>query len=120
MAYTKAQQEKEGMDDQKKKSPEDLMAAEEATKFLDKREKSECLLLESHMEVMRQLFERLDKYNDGILRRQDFIMALRTDELVVDFIDAEAVKVASQTGKKPQILSMDQVLIEIEKDEFYS
>ena len=46
-------------------------------------------------------------------------MALRTDELVVDFIDADAVRVASQTGKKPQILSMDQVLIEIEKDEFY-
>lgn len=68
------------------------------------------------MEVMRRLFEELDKYNDGILKRGDFIMALRTDELVIDFIDAEAVRVFSQTGKKPVILTMDNVLVEIEKD----
>lgn len=43
-------------------------------------------------------------------------MALRTDELVVDFIDSEAVKVFSQTGKKPVILTVDNVLVEIEKD----
>lgn len=29
-----------------------------------KREKSECLLLPSHLETMREVYERLDKYND--------------------------------------------------------
>jgi len=40
---------------------------------------------------MREVFERLDKYNEGILRRSDFVMALRTDQRVIDFIDCEAV-----------------------------
>ncbi len=35
----------------------------------------------------------MDKYKDKILRRSDFIMALRTDERVVEFIDVDAVKV---------------------------
>ena len=94
------------------------MEAEEALQdvFKDDRTKSECLLLPSHLETMREVFERLDKYNDGILKRQQFLMALRIDELVVDFIDADAVKVACT---KPKILTMDQVMCEIEKDEFY-
>ena len=43
-------------------------------------------------------------------------MQLRTDKLVVDFIDSDAVKVASA---KPKTMTLDQVFIEIEKDEFY-
>lgn len=43
------------------------------------REKSKNLLLNSQEEIMREVFERLDKYNEGILRRSDFVMALRTD-----------------------------------------
>ena len=43
------------------------------------REKSKNLMLNSQTEIMRQVFERLDKYNEGILRRSDFVMALRTD-----------------------------------------
>ena len=43
------------------------------------REKSKNLLLNSQIEVMRQVFDRLDKYNEGILRRSDFVMAPRTD-----------------------------------------
>jgi hypothetical protein len=43
-------------------------------------------------------------------------MQLRTDSLVVEFIDVDAVKVAASKAK---ILTMDQVLIEIERDEFY-
>jgi hypothetical protein len=45
-------------------------------------------------------------------------MYLRTDELVVDFIDVDAVKVAN-TSNKPKILTLDQVFMEIEKDETY-
>jgi hypothetical protein len=55
------------------------------------REKSKNLLLNSQEEIMREVFERLDKYNEGILRRSDFVMALRTDQRVIDFIDCEAV-----------------------------
>ena len=65
---------------------------------------------------MREVYERLDKYNDKILRRSEFLMALRTDERVVDFIDVDAVKVASA---KAQVLTLDQVLVEVERDEAY-
>jgi len=43
------------------------------------------------METMKEVFERIDKYNDQIVRRADLLMALRTDERVVDFIDVDAV-----------------------------
>jgi hypothetical protein len=79
------------------------------------REKSKNLLLNSQIEVMRQVFERLDKYNEGILRRSDFVMALRTDAEVIDFIDCEAVKKAYSITT----LTLDAVLLEIEKDEHY-
>lgn len=77
------------------------------------REKSKNLLLPSQIEVMRQVFENLDKYNEGILRRRDFIMALRTDHEVVSFFDCEALKKAYSTST----LTLDAVLLEIEKDE---
>ena len=79
------------------------------------REKSKMLLLASQIEVMRQVFERLDKYNEGILRRTDFVMSLRTDAEVIDFIDCEAVKKAYSNS----MLTLDMVLLEIEKDESY-
>lgn len=62
---------------------------------------------------MQEIFETLDKYNDGILRRGQFIMALRTDERIVEFIDVDAVKVPYSN----RILSLDDVFVEIEKDE---
>jgi hypothetical protein len=68
--------------------------------------------------MMKEVFDRSDKYNDQILRRSDFLMYLRTDELVVDFIDVDAVNVAN-TSNKPKILTLDQVFMEIEKDETY-
>lgn len=43
-------------------------------------------------------------------------MALRTDERVVEFIDVDAVKVPYTKNK---ILTLDEVLVEIEKDEIY-
>ena len=65
---------------------------------------------------MKEEFERMDKYSDGILKRADFIKHLRMDMKVVDFIDADAVRVASQ---KDKILKLDQVFYEIERDEMY-
>ena len=58
------------------------------------REKSKNLMLTSQIETMREIFDDLDKYNEGILKRSEFIRALRTDMKVVDFIDCEAVKKA--------------------------
>ena len=58
----------------------------------------------------------MDKYNDKILRRGDFLMSLRTDERVVEFIDVDAVKVPYS---KSRILTLDEVFAEIEKDEVY-
>jgi len=65
---------------------------------------------------MREVYESLDKYNDQILKRSEFLMALRTDERVVDFIDVDAVKVA---GAKDKVLTLDNVLEEVERDEMY-
>ena len=53
---------------------------------------------------MRQEYEKLDKYNDQILKRSDYLMALRTEKRVVDFIDVDAVKVA---GVKRKIMTLD-------------
>lgn len=64
---------------------------------------------------MNEIFEALDKYNDKILRRAEYIMALRTDERVVEFIDVDAVKVP-YTNK---VLTLDEVLVEIERDEMF-
>lgn len=43
-------------------------------------------------------------------------MQLRTDTRIIDFIDIDAVKVAAA---KPKVLTFDEVLVEIEKDEMY-
>jgi hypothetical protein len=42
-------------------------------------------------------------------------MALRTDERVVEFIDVDAVKVPYSN----RVLTLDDVLVEIEKDEVF-
>jgi hypothetical protein len=62
---------------------------------------------------MKDLFDRIDKYQEGILKRSDFVMALRTDPKVIDFIDCEAVKIPYSV----LTLTLDSVLLEIEKDE---
>ncbi len=80
------------------------------------REKSKCLLLPSQIETMKQEYEVMDKYQDGIRKRAEFIKHLRMDMKVVDFIDAQAVRVV---GQKEKILSLDQVFYEIERDEMY-
>ena len=40
---------------------------------------------------MKDVFDRADSYKDFILKRSDFILKLRTDELVVDFVDVDFV-----------------------------
>ena len=58
----------------------------------------------SQIQIMKEVFEKYDKYNDQILNRSHFLMQLRTDQLVVEFIDTDAVKIVSQKNK---ILTMD-------------
>lgn len=68
------------------------------------RPKSKNLMLPSQMETMKEVFERIDKYSDQILKRSEFLMALRTDERVVDFIDADAVKLPTE---KHKVITLD-------------
>ena len=74
------------------------------------------MLLPSQIATMKDEFDALDRYNDQTLKRMDFIRHLRTTELIVDFIDQDAVQVADQ---KKTVLTLDQVLLEIERDETY-
>ena len=59
---------------------------------------------------MKQVFERLDKYKDFILKRSDFLIALRTDEMIVDFVDVDCVQFMKET------LTLDQMFSIIERD----
>jgi len=43
---------------------------------------------------MKSEYEALDDMNFQVLKRREFITRLRTEARIVDFIDAEAVKVA--------------------------
>jgi hypothetical protein len=53
---------------------------------------------------MEDVFKQTDKYHDKLLKRSVFLMALRTDNRIVDFINADAVKVATI---KPKVLTVD-------------
>ena len=64
---------------------------------------------------MHEVFKTIDKYGDGILRRGDFLMQLRTDERIIDFIDVQAVAVPYSA----RTLTLSEVFSEIEKDEMY-
>lgn len=65
---------------------------------------------------MKDVFERTDKYKDYILKRSDLLMALRTDDLVVDFVDVDAVRCRDA---RRTVLTLDQILVEVERDEIY-
>ena len=65
---------------------------------------------------MHDIYKTLDKYDDQILKRSEFVMRLRTDEKVVDFIDVDAVQLPGAIRK---ILTLDQVFVEIERDEMF-
>jgi len=39
------------------------------------------------MSIMEEVYKQMDTYNDEILRRSEYIMQLRSDARVVDFID---------------------------------
>ena len=90
------------------------------TDALGKREKAKCLLLPSQVQTLKDIYEALDKYDDKILKRSDYLMRLRTDEKVVDFIDVDAVQttIVEKNGTK-RLLTLDQVLVEIERDEIF-
>jgi len=64
---------------------------------------------------MLEIFQELDKDDFQIIRRSEFIIALRTDERVMDFLDREAVKVPYSK----RTLTLDDLLTEVERDETY-
>jgi hypothetical protein len=67
---------------------------------------------------LSDFFERLDKHGDGILKRSVLILKLRLSPEIVQFIHHDAVSYTNQHGIKT-VLTLDQVLSEIEKDENY-
>jgi hypothetical protein len=102
MAGTPVTSQKMGAKDKKKKGEVDFAMLGDADDMNESlgfhREKSKNLLLPSQVHCMKEIYEALDKYSDGILQRSNLIMKLRTDERVVDFVDAEAVQVAGKTN----------------------
>ena len=50
-----------------------------------------------------------------MLKRTDLIMGFRTDEKVVDFIDNDAVYIP----KTKKTLNLDEIMVEVERDEMY-
>ena len=80
-----------------------------------KREKSSCLLLSSQIALMHEIFKEIDRDHLDIQRRSDFINALRTDTRVADFLNKDAVQLPYST----RTLTLDELLLEIEKDETY-
>lgn len=68
--------------------------------------KPKCLLLDSHIALLEELFNKMDKYEDYILIRLDFIHALRNDEKVKLFLNNPAVKLP----KTRKTLTFDEVL----------
>jgi len=72
-------------------------------------------LLNSQIALMHEIFKEIDKDNLDIQRRSDYINALRMDVRVSDFLNKEAVQLPYST----RTLTLDELLLEIEKDETY-
>ena len=62
---------------------------------------------------MHQVFKDTDKFNDGILRRTDYVEALRQDKTVQSFLEHKAIKLDRKTQ-----LTINEVLCEFEKDQY--
>ena len=80
------------------------------------REKSKCLLLPSQIEMMKSEFDFIDKDRELMVNRSELLMHIRTTPSIVNFIGDDAVQVA---GNRKKVLTVDQVLAEIELDENY-
>ena len=72
-----------------------------------------CLLLDSHFALLQEIFQDMDKYDDYILIRSDFILAIREDERIYPFAHIPAV----QLPKSRQTLTFDEVLKQIELEQ---
>lgn len=64
---------------------------------------------------MHEIFKEIDTGHMDILRRADYINALRTDLRIMDFLNKEAVQLPYST----RTLTLDELLLEVEKDETY-
>jgi hypothetical protein len=65
-----------------------------------------CLLLDSHVALLDELFTTMDKYDDFILIRRDFLHALRNDDRIKMFLHQPAV----QLPKNRKKITFDEVL----------
>ena len=68
--------------------------------------------MDSHIALLEEIFTQMDKYDDYILIRADFIYALRNNEEIKMFLNKPAVQLA----KSRKTLTFDEVLCEIEHE----
>ena len=70
----------------------------------------------SHIATLKNVYDQVDKYKEGIVKRTDFLLKLRTSDAVVNFMGNDAVRTR---GTKPKFYTLDQIITECEKDEMY-
>ncbi|KRX08415.1 hypothetical protein PPERSA_12896 [Pseudocohnilembus persalinus] len=73
-----------------------------------------CLLSQEHIQIMKQIFDQVDKDQDWVIRRQNLIKALRQDIRIARILHLPAVYLANIDKQ----LTTDRVLYRIEKEEF--
>lgn len=61
---------------------------------------------------MKEVFIQTDKYKDEIIKRTDFIQALKENKNIKTFLNEEAIRIDKNK------LTLDEVLREFEKDQF--
>ena len=72
------------------------------------------VLQNSHIAILKEIFNEVDRYNDLIISRHDFASAVRNNKTVQKFIDEEAVRIDKKTK-----LSLENILHDFEQEQYY-
>ncbi|EAR83067.2 EF hand protein (macronuclear) [Tetrahymena thermophila SB210] len=75
---------------------------------------STCLLQAEHLRIMRELFIDLDKHNDMIVSRKQYVEKLRSDVRIVKILHLPALYMPSID----KTMNVDRVLYRIEQEQF--
>jgi len=110
LADLKRSRSKSGTRDKTMKTTASLNASPEKDVFSSG---PQCVLQHSHIEIMKEVYNQTDLYNDQIVRRSDLIKALRENKSIQKFLDQDAIKIDRKVK-----LSVEDVLKELHKDQF--
>ena len=75
---------------------------------------SKWVLQNSHMALLFEIFKETDKHNDLVIKRTDFVTAVRSNKFVQKFLDEEAVIIDRKTK-----LTLEDILRDFEKDQHF-